>query len=334
MTENLLGVHWWHWFAFLAAVGVALMLDLVVFHRKGHAPSLAESLGWSVFWIALALAFNGYVWWWGWQLHGDSEAGIKFLTGYVVEKSLSVDNLFVFAVIFRYFGVELKYQHRILFWGILGAVIMRGVFIIAGVELIRMFDWVIGVFGLFLIYTGLKLALAADKQVHPEKNVILKLSRKIVRVTAENRFDRFFVRAGGLWYVTPALLVLLVVESTDVLFAVDSIPAILGITRDPFIVYSSNIGAILGLRALYFLLAGVLDRFRYLHYGLSVVLAFIGLKMIAEFSAEKFFDHQGHLVNPWVSLGVVAALLGLSLVPSMFVGRTRRPDSGRVEQPA
>lgn len=318
MAENLLDIHWWHWCLFIAAVVVGLFLDLVVFHRKEHAPSIRESFYWSVFWIGLALLFNAYVWWWGYRLHGTSEAGVKFLTAYVVEKSLSVDNLFVFAVIFRYFGVHIRYQHRILFWGIMGAIVTRGLFILAGVELIRAFEWLIAVFGLFLCYTGAKLAFSSGEEVHPEKNVILRFARRIMRITPEVRFDRFLVRQDRLLYVTPAFLVLLVVESTDVLFAVDSIPAVLGISRDPFIVYSSNIGAILGLRALYFLLAGVLERFRYLHYGLAIVLVFIGLKMVAEYFAATFMHHRGHLIDPWVSLAIVAGILGASLLPTLF----------------
>lgn len=318
MVENLLDIHWWHWCLFIAAVFVGLFLDLVVFHRKEHAPSIRESLYWSVFWIGLALLFNAYVWWWGYHLHGTSEAGVKFLTAYVVEKSLSVDNLFVFAVIFRYFGVHIRYQHRILFWGILGAIVTRGLFILAGVELIRAFEWLIAVFGLFLCYTGAKLAFASGEEVHPEKNFILRFARRIMRITPEVRYDRFLVRRDRVLYATPALLVLLVVESTDVLFAVDSIPAVLGISRDPFIVYSSNVGAILGLRALYFLLAGVLERFRYLHYGLAVVLVFIGLKMVAEYAAVTFTNHHGHLIDPWVSLAIVGGILGASLLPTLF----------------
>ncbi len=321
MVENLLDIHWWHWCLFIAAVFLGLVLDLYVFHRKEHAPSIRESLYWSIFWISAALAFNAYVWWWGYRLHQSSEAGIKFLTAYVVEKSLSVDNLFVFAVIFRYFGVDIRYQHRILFWGILGAIATRGSFIVAGVELMRIFDWLMAVFGLFLCYTGAKLAFASGEEVHPEKNIVLRLARRVIRITPEIRYDRFLLWRERLLYATPALLVLLVIESTDVLFAVDSIPAVLGISRDPFIVYSSNIGAILGLRALYFLLAGVLERFRYLHYGLAVVLVFIGLKMTAEYAAVTFAHCHDHLINPWVSLAVVGGILGISLLPSLFLPR-------------
>lgn len=339
MVENLLEVHWWHWWAFLALVVVLLILDLVVFHRRDHKPTLRESALLSAFWIGLAFAFNAFVWWWGWQLHGDSEAGVKFLTGFVVEKSLSVDNLFVFAVIFRFFGVDIRHQHRILFWGILGAIIMRGIFIVAGVGLIQLFEWILLVFGVFLIYTGIHLAFSNSENVHPEKNVVLRFGRRYLPISSTAIFDRFFVREAGRLFATPAFLVLMVVESTDVLFAVDSIPAVIGITRDPFIVFSSNIWAILGLRALYFLLVGVLDRFHYLHYGLSAVLSFIGLKMVAEYAAHHWFEYHGRLINPWLSLAVVAGLLSLSLIPTLLGYTPRRSDtepnsgSGETETP-
>ena len=325
LTENLLDVHLWHWFAFAALVVGLLVLDLVVFHRRVHSPSLWESAGWSAFWIGLALIFNGLVWWWGMVEHGDSEAGIKFLTGFLVEKSLSMDNLFVFVVIFRFFGVPLKYQYRVLFWGVLGAIVMRLVFILAGVSLVQAFDWVMVVFGGFLLVTGIRLGLHESGDVHPEKNVVLRFARRFLRVTHEDHGQRFFARENGRLCVTPMLLVLIVVESTDVLFAVDSVPAIIGITKDPFIVFTSNVFAILGLRALYFLLAGVIDRFRYLHYGLSAVLVFIGLKMIAEYAAERWFDRE-HLIPHWVSLLVVAGLLMLSVVVSLAVTRHRRRE--------
>lgn len=324
-AENLLEVHVWHWIVFLAGIAVLLVLDLVVFHRHLHAPSLRESALWSVFWVGLALLFNAFVWWWGWHLHGDSEAGVKFLTGFVVEKSLSVDNLFVFAVIFRYFGVHIKYQHRILFWGILGAIIMRGIFVAAGVSLIQMFEWILLIFGGFLIYTGIHLAFSRKENVHPERNVVLRFATKWFRILPQPVFDHFFVRHGGLWYATPGLLVLLVVESTDVVFAVDSVPAVIGITRDPFIVYSSNIWAILGLRALYFLLVGVLDRFEYLHYGLAAVLSFIGLKMVGEYLGHHYFGLHGRLIDPWLSLGIVGGILLVSLVPTFFVKPRKVP---------
>ena len=333
MAENLLEVHPWHWAVFLALVVILLILDLVVFHRREHKPTLRESAVLSAFWIGLALLFNGFVWWWGWQLHGDSEAGVKFLTGFVVEKSLSVDNLFVFAVIFRFFGVDIRYQHRILFWGILGAIIMRGVFIVAGVGLIQLFEWILLVFGGFLIYTGIHLAFSSSENVHPEKNLVLRFGRRYLPICKATIFNRFFIREEGRLCATPALLVLLVVESTDVLFAVDSIPAVIGITRDPFIVFSSNIWAILGLRALYFLLVGVLDRFQYLHYGLSAVLSFIGLKMVAEYVAHHWFAYQGRLIDPWLSLAIVGGLLGLSLIPTLLGWKPRpQPDNAMLQE--
>ena len=284
LATNMLHVHLWHWVAFGALVVVLLALDLVVFHRRVHTPTLGESALWSVFWISLALIFNGFVWWWGMHQSDGHEAGMAFLTGFLVEKSLSVDNLFVFAVIFRFFQVPLKYQYRVLFWGVLGAIILRLVFILAGIALIQQFSWMLPVFGLLLVWTAVKLATHASNEVHPEKNFILRTARRFLRVTHEDHGQRFFARENGLLCITPMLLVLLVIESTDVLFAVDSVPAIIGITQDPFIVFTSNIFAILGLRALYFLLAGVLDRFAYLHYGLSAVLGFIGVKMIAEYA--------------------------------------------------
>ena len=320
MAENLLDVQLWHWVAFGFLVVALLTLDLVVFHRRVHTPTLWESFGWTVFWIGLALVFNGFVWWWGFVEHGSSEAGVKFLTGFLVEKSLSMDNLFVFVVIFRFFHVPLKYQYRVLFWGVLGAIVMRLVFILAGVGLVQAFDWVMVLFGVFLVYTGVRLGLHESGDVHPEKNVVLRTARKYLPVTNEGHDQRFFAREKGRLCITPMFLVLLVIESSDVLFAVDSVPAIIGITKDPFLVFTSNVFAILGLRALYFLVAGVIERFRYLHYGLSAVLVFIGLKMVGEYVAAHWFDHE-HLMPHWVSLLVVAGLLTVSIVASLAATR-------------
>lgn len=331
-AENLLDVHFWHWGLFLLGIGFLLFLDLLVFHRHDHTPSLQESFLWSVFWVGLALVFNAFVWWWGWHLHGNSEAGVKFLTGFVVEKSLSVDNLFVFAVIFRYFGVHIKYQHRILFWGIVGAIVMRFIFVIAGVKLLQMFEWILLIFGGFLIYTGIHLAFAKKENVDPERNIVLRFARRWFRITREPIFNHFLVRKDGLLYATPGLLVLLVVESTDVVFAVDSVPAVIGITRDPFIVFSSNIWAILGLRALYFLLAGVLDRFEYLHYGLAAVLSFIGLKMVGEYLGHQYFGLHGRLINPWVSLLIITTILTISLIPTLLGFTPKKALSENDEQ--
>lgn len=311
----------WHWLAFGILVTVLLAVDLLVFHRRARAPSLLESAGWSIFWIVLALLFNGFIWWW----RGD-EDGIRFLVGYLVEKSLSVDNLFVFLVIFRYFQVPLQYQYKVLFWGVLGAILLRLVFILAGTELIDRFHIMIFLFGVFLVYTAIRLCLHASEEVHPENNAVLKAARRVFRISVcgcEQHADRFFVRESGRRCITPLFLVLLVVESTDVLFAVDSVPAIIGITKDAFLVFTSNIFAILGLRALYFVLAGIMELFRYLHFGLAGVLGFIGFKMVAEYVAEEMgWKPVGvDLISPWVSLAIVAAILSVSILGSILASR-------------
>lgn len=303
------------WLAFAALVIVLLALDLMVFHRRAHVPTLRESALWTAFWIGVAGLFNALVWWWR-----GHEAGVQFLTGFFIEKSLSMDNLFVFAVIFRFFGTPRMYQYRVLFWGILGAVVMRLTFVLVGTGLIHAFDWVLSVFGVFLVYTAFKLAVRHDSEVDPEKNPLLRAARRLLPVSRGDHGQRFFVRENGRWCITPLVLVLLVIESTDVVFAVDSVPAVFGITQDPFLVFTSNIFAILGLRALYFLLAGVMDAFRYLPYGLSGVLGFVGLKMLAEY----WIEHEGdHLISPVASLVAVAVILGTSIVASLVV-RDRR----------
>ena len=332
-------IHVGHWTAFAAFVVVMLTLDLTVFHRKAHEPSLKESIFWTCFWAALALSFNALVWWW---LGG--RAAIEFLTGYLVEWSLSMDNVFVFAVVFGYFKVPLKYQYRVLFWGILGAVLMRLLFVLLGTELIERFAWVMPLFGAFLVYTGIKLAFG-DEEVDPGDNFLLKLVRRVIPVTNHQDGDRFFVREAGKLMATPLFLVLLVVESTDVLFAVDSVPAILGVVDQHadyfrFIVFTSNVFAILGLRALYFLLAGVMDLFRFLNYGLSAVLVFVGVKMIAEWArhqewlaAQGGWDAhgEGHLVPPWLSLLIVVGLIGTSVAASLAFPGTEEGHGTRDE---
>ena len=319
---QVLPIHLWHWLAFGALVVVLLSLDLFVFHRHDHTPTLAESAGWTVFWIALGLLFNALIWWWGVAIGHGSDPGMKFLAGYLIEKSLSMDNIFVFVVIFRFFNVPMMYQYRVLFWGILGAVIMRLIFILAGVELFHRVAWVAPLFGAFLIYTAYKLAShAGGEEVHPEKNVVLKFARRLFRVTEGDHHQHghsFFARENGLWCVTPMFLVLLVIESTDVVFAVDSVPAIIGVTHDRFIAFTSNIFAILGLRALYFLLAGVVDMFCYLHYGLAAVLGFVGVKMIAEWW-NKLQGGAHHLIPAWLSLLVIALLLVVSITASVII---------------
>jgi tellurite resistance protein TerC len=294
-----------HWIGFISFVLVAVALDLGVFHRKAHKISVKESLVWSVVWITLALAFGL------WILHGyGRQPALEFFAGYLIEKSLSVDNLFVFLVIFRVFAVKDEYQHSVLAYGIVGALLMRGIMIAAGAALVERFEWVMYLFGAFIIYAGLHMLLAREVESHPENNFLVRYVSKHLRLTRGYRGERFFVREEGKRYATPLFLVLLVVEITDVTFALDSIPAIFGITRDPFIVFTSNVFAILGLRALYFLLAGVLDKFAYLKIALALVLIFIGAKMIAE---------------PWlhisvgVSLGVVIGMLAIAVVASLLV---------------
>jgi tellurite resistance protein TerC len=279
-----------------------LVLDLGVFHRRAHTVKFREALAWSVAWIALAAIFAVVIFFW----HGRT-AALEFVTGYVIELSLSVDNLFVFLLIFRFFQVPAIHQHKVLFWGILGALIMRAIFIAAGVTLIESFHWIIYVFGAFLVYSGIKLFFQNEAEIHPEKNPVLRLFRRLVPVTKDYVDNKFFVRSPGL-YATPLFVVLLVVETTDLLFAVDSIPAILAITRDAFIVYTSNVFAILGLRSMYFALAGMMEMFRYLHYGLSLVLVFVGAKMLV--------SHYLEIPTP-VALATVAGVLVISVIASM-----------------
>jgi tellurite resistance protein TerC len=291
------------WIGFNVFVLGMLALDLGVFHRKAHEVSLREALAWSVVWICLALLFNlGIYHFWG------SEKALEFLAGYLIEKSLSVDNIFVFLTIFSYFNVPSLYQHRVLFWGILGALVMRAIFIAMGAALLSAFHWIIYIFGGFLIVTGIKMLSAGDEKIEPEKNPAVRLLRRIMHVSSDYHGQRFFVRQNSRLYATPLLLVLVVVETTDVIFAVDSIPAIFAVTMDPFIVYTSNVFAILGLRALYFLLAGVMDMFRYLKVGLSLVLCFVGVKMLI----VDFYK-----IPIGVSLGVVAGILAASILFSL-----------------
>jgi tellurite resistance protein TerC len=330
----------WHWLIFAGSIFVMLLLDLVVFHRDNHEPSLRESAAWTVVWITLALVFNGLIWYWY-----DQEHAIGFLTGYIVEKALSMDNVFVFAVIFRYFQVPRRYEHRILFWGILGAIVMRLVFIAVGIEIIQKFEWVLALFGVFLIYTAVQLARHKDVEIDPSHNLALRWARRLFRVSHGDHREhgqRFFVREAGRLCITPMFLVLLVVESSDVLFAVDSVPAIIVITKEldhrTFIAFTSNIFAILGLRALYFLLSGVIELFEYLHYGLAVVLGFIGVKMVVDFLAESLPQRYNflawcgyHKFPAWASLAIIATILGISILWSIVAKRHKpnpenRPD--------
>ena len=294
------------WVIFNLFVLAMLALDLGVFHRKEHEVKFKEAVIWSIVWITLALLFNSGIYFWK-----GSKPALEFLTGYVIEKSLSVDNIFVFLLIFSYFKVPAQYQHKVLFWGILGALIMRAVFIVAGVTLIQKFHWIIYIFGAFLIFTGIKLWREKKKEIQPERNPVLKLFRKLVPVTEEYQQGKFFVKKDRRRLATPLFVVLLVVETTDLIFAVDSIPAILAITLDPFIVYTSNVFAILGLRALYFALAGLMRLFDYLHYGLAAILIFVGIKMILSDLLK---------IPVGISLGVVAGILALSIMLSLRRG--------------
>src|SRR5215470_7332486 len=300
----------WIWVAFNVFVLMMLAVDLGVLHRRAHEVTLQEALVWSGVWIALALLFALGVYSWD-----GPQPALEFLTGYLIEKSLSIDNIFIFALIFSYFKVPARYQHKVLFWGILGALVMRAIFIFAGIALLQRLHWIIYIFGALLILTGIKMAMEKDKEIHPDKNPLLKLFRRLVPVTDSYHADHFFVKQGGQYAATPLFIVLLVVETTDVIFAVDSIPAILGITMDPFIVYTSNVFAILGLRALYFALAGVMRLFHYLHYGLSAILVFVGAKMLL---ADIYKLSVG------VALGVIAGILLIAVIASVL--RPRRDD--------
>jgi tellurite resistance protein TerC len=306
-------VHLWYWLAFGGLVVALLSLDLFVLHGRPRERSLWRAAAATAFWCLLALAFNLLMW--RWRGH---DAGMQFLTGYLLEWSLSMDNVFVFAVILRYFRVPPGYQHRVLFWGVLGAIFTRLTFILAGAALVHQFEWLLGLFGLFLVYTAVKLARPAGGDYDPADSLILRLSRRFFRMAQGDHREHgahFFVREEGHWCMTPMFVVLLVIESTDVLFSVDSVPAIFGISKDAFVIFTSNVFAVLGLRALYFLLVGTMDRFHYLHYGLAAVLGFVGLKMVAQWVV-------GHELMPtWGSLVVIVAILGVTVVASLVGGR-------------
>ena len=293
------------WLTFNVFILIAIVLDLRVFHRKAHKISVREAAIASCGWVGVSVLFGlGVLYYYGQQ------PALEYFTGYLIEKALSVDNLFLFLVIFRAFAVDERFQHRLLEWGVIGALVMRGIMIALGAELIQHFSWVMYLLGAFLVYAGLHMVLAKKTEVHPEKNRIFQFARKHLRVTQKYEGEHFFVRNGGKLFATPLFLVLLVVEITDLTLAIDSIPAIFGITRDPFIVYTSNVFAIMGLRALYFLLAGVLDRLRYLDAGLALVLMFIGGKMIGERWVH---------IPVSVSLGVVGGILLIALLASLLI---------------
>lgn len=293
------------WVGFNVFVLGMLLLDLLVFNRKAHVVKMREALGWSFFWIALSLSFNYFVY-----RNMGRQAGLEFLTGYLIEKSLSVDNLFVFLLIFSYFRVPPQYQHKILFWGILGALVLRAIFILVGAALLAKFSFLLYVLGAFLVYTGIKMATnAGEPEIDPDSNPVVKFLSRHLPITSQLHEGKFFVRKDGLLFATPLLVVLVMVETTDVVFAVDSIPAILAVSRDTFIVYTSNVFALLGLRALYFALEGLMRLFHYLHYGLSLILIFIGGKLLL---SEVYHMSMG------LSLGVVGVILALSVVASLL----------------
>lgn len=315
----------WMWIGFNLFVLAMLALDLGVFHRHAHTVSVKEATIWSVVWISLALVFNAGIYFFWQQLiptsaYSNSDAALSFFTGYLIEKSLSVDNIFVFVLIFSYFSVPPQYQHRILFWGIIGALLMRAALILVGATLIKEFHWIIWVFGAFLIFTGIKMAFHKNEELHPEQNPLIKLFRRLMPVTNTYEGSRFFVRQAGKLMATPLFLVLLMIESTDLIFAVDSIPAIFAVTQEPFIVYTSNVFAILGLRSLYFLLAGVMDKFYYLKLGLSVVLTFVGVKMLMP-DLSALLTGISYKIPTLVSLGVVAGILIVAVIASLLRAR-------------
>jgi tellurite resistance protein TerC len=294
----------WKWVLFNVFVLAMLALDLGVVHRRKHEIKFKEAVAWSAVWIGLALAFAALV-----AYQRGADTALQFLTGYIIEESLSVDNLFVFLLIFSYFAVPPRLQHGVLFWGVLGAMVLRAIFIVVGVALLEHFEAVIYLFGAILIFSGVKMALEKESKIDPNQNPVLKLFRKLMPVTTEFEGSKFLVRRDGRTFATPLLLVLLVVETTDLIFAVDSIPAVLAITRDRFIVYTSNVFAILGLRAMFFALKGAMDLFHHLHYGLSVILVFVGAKMLL----GHFFE-----IPIGIALGVVASILTLSVVASLI----------------
>ena len=313
----------WLWVGFNVFVLALLALDLGVFHRKSHVVSVKEAAGWTAIWVALAVAFGTGVYFWS-----GGEKALEFFTGYLIEYSLSIDNIFIFVLLFTYFAVPAAYQHRVLFWGILGALIMRGILIVVGAALIEQFHWIIYVFGTFLIFTGIRMGLHSndEEEVHPDGNILVRLFRRIMPVTRESHGAKFFVREAGRLAATPLFLVLLIVESTDLIFAVDSIPAIFAVSHDPFIVYTSNVFAILGLRSLYFMLSGVMDKFYYLKTGLAVVLTFVGVKMLLTDTAYK--------IPIGVSLGVIAGVLGIAVIASLIRSRRQEAALPSLELPA
>jgi TerC family integral membrane protein len=318
--------YWWFYLSFVGLVVLLLALDLGVFHRKAHTVGFREAATWSVVWIALSLLFCFVLYNFAlWKFPQDPRllaipgfdpnaaawrVSLEFLTGYVIEKSLSVDNIFVFVMVFSYFSIPAKYQHRVLFYGILGALIFRGIFVALGAALMQ-YHWVVLVFGIFLIFTGVKILFAKEKEIHPERNLLIRILKRVIPVTPTLQGGKFFTLENGRHYATPLLVALIFLEATDVIFAVDSVPAIFAITNEPLIVFTSNIFAILGLRALFFMLAGAVDKFYLLKYGLGVVLVFVGLKMVW---LNNLFDGKFPI---WLSLGIISGVIAASVLLSL-----------------
>ena len=307
IVDTLPSLPWWAWAGFFAFITAMLMLDLGVFQREAHEVKMKEALTWCAIWFTLALSFNSLIWWWR-----GAELAQEFLAAYLVELCLSVDNVFVFILVFAYFKVAPRYQHRVLFWGIVGAVIMRATFILVGVSVIARFHWVLYLFGAFLVYTGIKMALPSKEEVDvdPDHNPAVRLFRRFFPVTSKTHGGDFFLKQDGKWAATPLFIVLIVVETTDLVFALDSLPAVLAITRDGFIALTSNIFAILGLRSLYFALNGVMQLFRYLKIGLALILTFIGVKMLIEAWVN---------ISIGISLGVIGGVLATSILMSVLI---------------
>lgn len=320
-------VQLWMWIAFNAVVLGLLALDLGVFNREPHVVTVREAGTWTAIWVTLALLFNAVIFFWA-----GPEKGLEFLAGYLIEYSLSVDNIFIFVLLFTFFRVPAQYQHRVLFWGIIGALVMRGIMIVAGAALIERFEWIIYIFGAFLIFTGLRMAFnsGGEEEIHPEGNLLVRIFRRFMPVTNEYHGERFFVKLDGVRHATPLFVVLLIVESTDLIFAIDSIPAIFAVTRDPFIVYTSNVCAILGLRSLYFLLAGVMDKFHYLRLGLAAILTFVGIKMLTPEISYLIIGEHYHIPIA-VSLGVIVSILAIAVIASLI--RSRRLEASLPHQP-
>jgi len=332
--------YWWFYLAFVGLVLVLLSVDLGVFHRKAHAVSFRESAIWSAVWITLALLFNVFLYKYAlWKFAQDPRlmsipgfdpqsaawrVALEYLTGYVVEKSLSIDNIFVFVMVFSYFGIEGKYQHRVLFYGILGALGFRAVFVALGSALMQ-YHWVVIIFGVFLLVTGIKIFLAKDKPVEPEKNLLIRMLRRVIPITNERAEGKFFVRRNRAYFATPLFVCLVFLEATDIVFAIDSVPAIFALTNEPLLVFTSNIFAILGLRSLYFMLAGAVDKFHLLKYGLGVVLVFVGLKMVW---LDKLFSGKVPIV---ISLSIIGVFIGGSIVLS-FLSPKRKDDGAKASQ--